>query len=111
MLIRCPKCNVSYDIGAAAIPADGKKYAARSVEKYGFACLPTCLNSRSPNRRRRKRKSSPCRKRPSRRKPERRRRRRKSLFRPESRKCRRFLPVSKPRPKAFLNMRKICRRI
>ena len=42
MLIRCPKCNVSYDIGAAAIPADGKKVRCSQCGEV-WICMPADL--------------------------------------------------------------------
>ena len=42
MLIRCPKCNVSYDIGAAAIPADGKKVRCSQCGEV-WICTPADL--------------------------------------------------------------------
>ena len=42
MLIRCPKCNVSYDIGAAAIPAEGKKVRCSQCGEV-WICMPADL--------------------------------------------------------------------
>ena len=39
MLIRCPKCNVSYDIGTATIPTDGKKVRCSQCGEV-WVCLP-----------------------------------------------------------------------
>ena len=42
MLIRCPKCNVSYDIGAANIPAEGKKVRCSQCGEI-WLCTPADL--------------------------------------------------------------------
>ena len=42
MLIRCPKCNVSYDIGAANIPAEGKKVRCSQCGEI-WLCSPADL--------------------------------------------------------------------
>lgn len=42
MLICCPKCNVSYDVGAAVIPADGKKVRCSQCGEV-WVCKPADL--------------------------------------------------------------------
>lgn len=42
MLIRCPKCNVSYDIGTAAIPEEGRKMRCSQCGET-WLCLPQDL--------------------------------------------------------------------
>ena len=42
MLIRCPKCNISYDIGAAVIPEEGRKMRCSQCGET-WLCLPQDL--------------------------------------------------------------------
>lgn len=42
MLIRCPKCNVSYDIGTATIPEEGRKMRCSQCGEV-WICLPQDL--------------------------------------------------------------------
>ena len=111
MLIRCPKCNVSYDIGAAAIPADGKKVRCSQCGEV-WICMPADLFEQpQPEPPAPETEEPPVPETPAAEETGEAETPQEEPVPAGKSEMQEIFAASKPRPKAFLNMRKICRRI